>query len=698
MPLERWMWRSYLRAAIIPLLVIELSFLAIYWASSVIVYHQNVYAMTAVARRQMAYVAHQEGHIIATDLDGFAHATAFFKQQTLAALDTDHVPSAAVKERFGPGPKGSYQSLYDNGTTASFYANITPVGQREIQKVWNLSRLDPIMPGIAKSDPRIAGIYLNTPYGYSLVYPYIDASRQIPPDTDVTKYNFFYEADAAHNPTRKQVWTDAYLDPAGQSWIVSVIDPVWREGKLEGVVGIDVSLKTIVRELRNLRLPWNGFAMLVSREGAIIAMPPKAESYLNLRELTDYSYTHAVTGDTFKPAEYNIYRREDMRGLAAAMKRAPSGLAELKLAQGPHLASFSTIAGPDWKLVVIAPEAEIFADAEATRTRLYTIGSLMALALLGFYAIFFVILLRRAQAMSTFVAAPVEEVSRMLEGIGKGRYEQTFGGSAIAEINDLGNHLVQTGEALGAANRTIMEQESVVSEALDRQQRLNARLLSFVRLVSHEVRTPLAIIDSSIQVISRKAEAMTPEGLRERAGRMRNAVKRMSNMLSNLVDGMTTLNEFHEGGAREREDVVDLVGNACRDSEAGPRLKLDLPPRGAIHEDALVLRAIVVRMLRAAALASSSDSTIDVGVTIGEAEASIAVSFEGPSLANADFSSLEQKNFDREAFLKVPEDQVNLFTAGGIAHDMGGEFSVSVQGSRVTATARMPVTMAETHE
>lgn len=44
-PLRKWLWRSYLRSALIPLLVIELTFLAIYWASTAVVYRENVAAV-----------------------------------------------------------------------------------------------------------------------------------------------------------------------------------------------------------------------------------------------------------------------------------------------------------------------------------------------------------------------------------------------------------------------------------------------------------------------------------------------------------------------------------------------------------------------------------------------------------------------------------------------------------------------------
>jgi len=40
-----------------------------------------------------------------------------------------------------------------------------------------------------------------------------DAAKLFDPRMDVRGFNFYYEADARHNPGRGVVWTDAYVDP-----------------------------------------------------------------------------------------------------------------------------------------------------------------------------------------------------------------------------------------------------------------------------------------------------------------------------------------------------------------------------------------------------------------------------------------------------------------------------------------------------
>lgn len=88
-------------------------------------------------------------------------------------------------------------------------------------------------------------------------------------------YNFYYLADATHNPQRATRWTDVYLDPAGHGWMMSAIQPVYAGDFLEGVVGLDITVDGILDEIGKLKVPWGGYLMLVSGDMKIMALPPE---------------------------------------------------------------------------------------------------------------------------------------------------------------------------------------------------------------------------------------------------------------------------------------------------------------------------------------------------------------------------------------------------------------------------------------
>lgn len=636
LPLQRWLWGSYLRAALIPLLVIELSFLGIYWATNFITYRDNVEAVRQVSSDYLGDVAQREALAIGNELQGISEQTGLFAAQALRALDGNYNPPASEKRRYGRTANGAFVSLYDNGTTASFYSGAMPIGPEEIRKVWRLSALDPVMIDIKENSRLVSSIYFNTFDSYNRIYPFFPVTSQYPAGMNIPAYNFYYEADAAHNPGRKPVWTDAYVDPAGHGWMVSSIAPVWRGNRLEGVVGIDVTLKTIIKRLNSLRLPWGSYAMLVDRSSRIIAMPPAGERDLGVVELTKHRYETGIASDTFKPDAFDLAKRQDTQALAKALEEKVSGQVSLNLNGAARTVSFSTVVGPHWHLVIVAPTANIYAAAEQVRTRSQFIGAVMVLGLLLFYAVFFALLYRRARSMSKQVAGPVEQIAVLVERIGGGNYDQEYAGSQVREIDQLGRNLVETGARLGEAHSKILAQEQVVSHALEHQQRLNEEQIRFAQVMSHELRTPLAIIDSTAQIIDHKADSLAPPELRSRATRLRRAVGRMVE----LIDKLSSSAKMRSGSLpTEPANDVSAAMNAIVTRAGGESLENgaallagDIPPVSVAN--ASVVTRVLAAVIENAVRYGGEGGAVRIETLVDDNRAEFCVIDNGPGITD----------------------------------------------------------------
>lgn len=697
MPLEKWLWRSYLRAAIIPLLVIEITFLGIYWFSNTIVHRENVATVGEVSRDYIADVAQREALSIGNDLGAVSRTTGIFARQTLRALDGQYDPPAAEKARYRRGAQGGFHTVADNGTTASFYSNVTPIGPEQLRKVWKLAALDPLMMDIQHSNPAIASIYFNTFDSYNRIYPYFDVRSQYPANMDIPSYNFYYEADARHNPARKVVWTDAYIDPAGHGWMVSSIAPVWRQGRLEGVVGIDLTLTTIIDRLVSLDLPWDGYAVLLDREGRILALPPKGELDFRLKELTDHHYRDAITSDTFKPDSFRIGARADTRPLAEAIARLGSGEVTLQF-DGPHLASFARIPGPNWTLVVIAPSSGIFQQADSLRDRLQVVGLFMLGGLLAFYTVFFVFLLGRARGMSAEVAAPLGRIAALIEAIGKGDYRQAFAGSRVHELDQLGERLVATGNQLGDAHARIVEQEQLVSQALQRQRQVNEEQVRFVQVMSHELRTPLAIVDSGAQIIDRKAESLSPDDLRERSGRMRAAVRRISGMLQKLLESFEALSPAAPAEPASRAAIGAVVSDVAAEMVPAERLALHLDEGAPVLVErasfAIVLRTVIDNALRY----GLDEGQVEVSLATDADGARVSIANQGEAIAPADMARLGERFFRGANATETEGAGIGLFVARSLVEKMGGALQVRATSGGTEMEITLPPAVAERAE
>ncbi len=72
--------------------------------------------------------------------------------------------------------------------------------------------------------------------------------------------------------------------------------------------------------------------------------------------------------------------------------------------------------------------------------------------------------------------------------------------------------------------------------ALERERATAELYLNFGAMVSHQFRTPLAIVDSSLQRMIRRGEKLSLAEVRERCDRAREAIKRMTRLIESTLD------------------------------------------------------------------------------------------------------------------------------------------------------------------
>jgi len=462
-------WRSYIKSALIPILLIEVALLAAYFATNTYIRDQNVRHLESQVREELQGMSAREAELISTRLSAVSVQTQLLADATLRALmSRDPVPAQEL-QRYFTTPEGAWATEIDNGGAAAFYSNVTQIGTAEREKAWRLASTDYLMQSLVENSPLVAQAYFNTHDSFNRIYPYFDTASQYPPDIRIPDYNFYYDADAVNNPQRKPVWTDVYIDPAGQGWMASSVAPVYRGDFLEGVVGLDILVKDIINDLLQLQIPWNAYAVLIGRDGVLMALPPQAELDWGLDELTEHSYESAIMQDTFKPDDFNVLARDDTRELAQIIESASAGLIRLQLQGRNKLVSYNPIPDTGWGLALVADEEAIFSEANALQQRFEQVGLWMLAGLVFFYLIFFLWLYRKALGLSRHLAAPMQTLATMIEAIGAGDYRQIGRHFEVKEIQQTSDGLVAMGEKLENSNRQL----KTLTETLEK---LNADL------------------------------------------------------------------------------------------------------------------------------------------------------------------------------------------------------------------------------
>lgn len=685
---RRWLLRSFVRAAIVPLILIEVGFLAIFLVSNTVAHDVNVAAMKTASEAYLESVSRLEADQVEATLFEISRSTQLLANSTALALDGSFMPPPAERARYGWAADGAFYTRYDNGTTASFYSGAETVGPEGVKKVWKLAALDPLMMDLERINPLVASVYVNTYDSYNRIYPYFEVLKQYPRKMRIPDYNFYYAADARHNPARKPTWTEAYVDPAGHGWMISSIAPVWRKGRLEAVVGQDVTIEGIIAHLLSLKLPWGAYAMLVDDKGQIIAMPPAAERDLAIKELTRHDYGQAIHADTTKPPSYNLHANPLTRPLALALSNKPAGFVTLPIANG-SVASFHEINGPEWRLVIVAERGKIFAQADQLRDQLSTIGWTMAGALVIFYIAFFWFLYRRARSMGEELAGPMEALEQMFARIARGEYRQEPPPALIAELDGLGREIAATGHELEIARNKLLAQQQIAETAFADLRRRSEEELRFIRIVSHEVRTPLAVIDSGAQILERKAGQADPSDISRRARRFRQAVARVVGLVEKLEQS---------AGLRAIDSPGDNIGDACDTIRAivaqtvpAERLDLKLPSTSLHIADSASFSLAIRALLDNAVRYSKSDTPVQVELEVLRDQLQVNVRSYGKGPDASETALVGERFFRGSNAADTDGAGLGLFLARKSLEGIGGSLTIDWGDNVACAKVSLPL-------
>ncbi|WP_020589208.1 hypothetical protein [Desulfobacter curvatus] len=248
---------------------------------------------------------------------------------------------------------GVFYKPADDGKSAVFVSGAVPVNEEIKKIVYGTEPLEIRLMEIVEKYPEVVQSYYNDKNSYNRIYPYFDVITQYEPKMDIPKYNFYYLADGNHNPEKKAVWVkEPYVDPAGRGWMVSAIAPVYVDGELEGVPGLDVTINTITDRYFDKE---NADLVLLDASGTVVSIQDHLTTLLSLPPLENHKYLETIRSDTYRTDDYNFLksRSREVRGMAQRIFQ--ENQAEVTFQKDGKTLRVTSVNIPelDWKLLQI---------------------------------------------------------------------------------------------------------------------------------------------------------------------------------------------------------------------------------------------------------------------------------------------------------------------------------------------------------
>lgn len=233
-------------------------------------------------------------------------------------------------------------------------------------------------------------------------------------------------------------WSEPYVDEGGGGVaMVTYAVPVRRPGAARpfGVVTADVPLATLSKMVSEVRVGRTGFAVVISREGRVLAHPGIEGTFAPLLEQV--------------PSE----RRALVAPLVGKLLSGQAGFERFDMQGRPTWITYAPVEASGWALLVVYPEAEL-AEAVA-RLRLWQAS--LALGGLALLALVVVALSRRLTAPLRALAAAAHGLAENLElPLPEARSRDELGAltTALADMRaSLVRHIAELQETTAARAR-----------------------------------------------------------------------------------------------------------------------------------------------------------------------------------------------------------------------------------------------------
>lgn len=492
-----------------------------------------------------------------------------------------------------------------------------------------------------------------TAYGLEWIQDYRDPSKQQPGGP-----NSWYREGMEHPDA--VTWSLPYDYPlvlkGGKRTMVVMVTvetTIRRQGRVAGLATADVALDRLTRVASDVRLGKRGYAILVDRFGHVLSHPDPHRRFEPGSRLEDVRLDQPQYGALAGWAD-RLLAPNWGAGPGIVPGHVEGRVFRFRDAGRPQLAAATLIPSTGWRLIVVGDEEELFASLDWLRT------ASLGLSLLGTVGIGALL-----WAVLALTLRPLQSLARGCELVSTGRPHEAqaalqsagllFNTYEIAHmrqaIEKVTNYIAVTAE-LERSNMELREGERIRDQILSQ--------------VSHDLQTPIMVIQSLGSSLSEGEYGPLEPGAREAAQQIQTSAATLSRLVNDLLD----LSRIKAGRLEldlRPVDLAELVGlvvaeirplAAEKQQTVSVSVESELPN---VRADEQRLAQVLSNLLSNAIKYTQAGGHIAVRLRAAGAEAVCEVEDDGVGIAAEDLPKVFQ------AFSRVGDRRAQRGTGLGLS-------------------------------
>lgn len=239
--------------------------------------------------------------------------------------------------------------------------------------------------------------------------------------------------------------------------------------------------------------------------------------------------------------------------------------------------------------------------------------------------------------------------------------------AAQREVADHRDHL----------EKLVQDRTQELDAALTRERATADLYRNFGTMISHQFRTPLALVDSALQRLMRRRDRLTPEEILERGEEARSAIARLVRLVESTLDAA----RLDAGQIRVRSQLCDLgtlvadISSRLTDDAGEGRITVALPDGTSptAYCDPVHAEHILTNLLSNAVKYSPVKTPISITLTDNGTQIECVVTNTGPPEEAFEREALFERYYRGSNTEGRPGIGVGLYMARALARLQGGD-------------------------